>query len=506
MLERNSMKKNHVFFLIFACSSFFVTAQITSPIQNNIKSLNIPYPINLKTVHNKSATCIDSIRYPQSKLTGIAETGPLTNDITKQTGISQAYHFVGSGLIHGIGAYLLLDFDGIPNNTTPIQAKIKIYNIDGQNYPTTVIDSAMVQVVDAGFQEQTLMFSSPITVTDSFAVALEMGAFNATTDTIYYTTNVCGWNGSICATADGNGENLSCVLSPAFTSANGSQWFNNNIEVFGWDIDMLMYPIFEQTTTASYTSDLDSVCLGSPVKFTNTSTTNYNHMFNTQSTRFLFNLGDASTYNLDTNYRYTYAAAGIYNTNLIVTSYGYTNNCADSTTLNITVLDTSTANFGFVNMGGGIFQFSDSSTNASTYSWDFGDGSPVNTTQNPTHTYTTGGSYQVCLTVTNTNSCNTNTFCDSTTFTVGINETDNPQKVNIYPIPAQKYFNIDVSKNYIGGEITLSDIVGKEIKTVIIENNTHLKIPTSDMLNGIYFLSIEVNAERVFTKRIIINH
>jgi len=499
------MKKSYLLFLLSIFSSLFVVAQIGYPIQNNIKSLSVPNPVHLKSVNNKTATCIDSIRYPQSKLTGIAEISSLTNNITQQTGISQAYHFVGNGTIYGIGIYALLDFDGVPNNTTPIQAKIKIYNIDGQNYPTTLIDSAMVQVVDVGFKEQTLMFSSPITVTDSFAVALEMGTFNATTDTIYYTTNVCGWNGSTCVTADGNGENLSCILSPAYISANGSHWFNDNLELL-WDIDMLMYPIFEQTTISSYVSDLDSVCLGSPVKFTNTSTAYYNRMFNIQSTRFLFNLGDASTYNLDTNYRYTYAAAGIYNTNLVVTSYGYSRNCTDSSALNITVLDTSKAKFGFTDMGGGTFQFLDSSANANTYAWNFGDGVGTSNIANPSYTYSSVGNYNVCLTVTNTNSCNTNTFCDSTTFTVGISENNNTQKVNIYPIPAKKYFNIDVPNNYIGGKIILSDIVGKELKTVIIGNNTHLKIPTSDILNGIYFVSIEVNTEKIYTKRIIINH
>lgn len=36
----------------------------------------------------------------------------------------------------------------------------------------------------------------------------------------------------------------------------------------------------------------------------------------------------------------------------------------------------------------------------STWSWDFGDGSSLGTTQNPTHIYTTAGIYQVVLTAT----------------------------------------------------------------------------------------------------------
>ena len=36
-----------------------------------------------------------------------------------------------------------------------------------------------------------------------------------------------------------------------------------------------------------------------------------------------------------------------------------------------------------------------------TYSWNFGDGSPVNTTANPSHIYTTNGTYTATLTVSN---------------------------------------------------------------------------------------------------------
>ncbi|MBL0096005.1 MAG: PKD domain-containing protein [Bacteroidetes bacterium] len=46
--------------------------------------------------------------------------------------------------------------------------------------------------------------------------------------------------------------------------------------------------------------------------------------------------------------------------------------------------------------------FSDNSQNAASYSWDFGDGSPLDNSQNPSHTYSTFGLYTVCLTITDT--------------------------------------------------------------------------------------------------------
>lgn len=50
----------------------------------------------------------------------------------------------------------------------------------------------------------------------------------------------------------------------------------------------------------------------------------------------------------------------------------------------------------------GVVDFTDESVNLPTgWSWDFGDGSPASTDQNPTHTYTAIGLYSVTLTATN---------------------------------------------------------------------------------------------------------
>lgn len=47
---------------------------------------------------------------------------------------------------------------------------------------------------------------------------------------------------------------------------------------------------------------------------------------------------------------------------------------------------------------GSDFTFQDQTANATGWSWDFGDGSPIDNTQSPTHTYATAGMYVVCLT------------------------------------------------------------------------------------------------------------
>ncbi len=59
----------------------------------------------------------------------------------------------------------------------------------------------------------------------------------------------------------------------------------------------------------------------------------------------------------------------------------------------------------------GIINFTDLSTNIPTsWKWDFGDGSPIVTSQNPSHTYAVGGTYNVELVACNAFGCDSITF------------------------------------------------------------------------------------------------
>jgi PKD repeat protein len=52
----------------------------------------------------------------------------------------------------------------------------------------------------------------------------------------------------------------------------------------------------------------------------------------------------------------------------------------------------------------------------SSITWNFGDGSPTDTTFYPIHTYTTVGTYNVCLNVVSNSGCNTNTCSNVTVY------------------------------------------------------------------------------------------
>lgn len=113
-----------------------------------------------------------------------------------------------------------------------------------------------------------------------------------------------------------------------------------------------------------------------------------------------FGIGPAATH--------TYAAAGVFNVTLTVTDDGGLTNSAGTTAAiapvpNVPpVADPDGPYPGTVGVavqfeGSGSF---DNDGTIVAYDWDFGDGSPLGTGVNPTHTYTVGGTFIVTLTVT----------------------------------------------------------------------------------------------------------
>ncbi len=125
------------------------------------------------------------------------------------------------------------------------------------------------------------------------------------------------------------------------------------------------------------------------VTFTNSST---------NATSYAWDFGDNGT-STDKDPQHTYTAGGVYTVQLIATGAGGSNSI--SKTVNIQNTSGPTADFTF--SGGGcqapcIVSFTDASTGATSWNWDFGDGQ-TSTQQNPTHTFTNGVSFNVQLTV-----------------------------------------------------------------------------------------------------------
>jgi gliding motility-associated-like protein len=139
----------------------------------------------------------------------------------------------------------------------------------------------------------------------------------------------------------------------------------------------------------------DSICQGANLAILNTSTP-------TPGTSF-WTFGDGS-FSVQTNPSKIYNTPGIYAIKLVA-DFGA---CKDSTTKNITVLAKPTVSFA-ANATSSCaapftVDFNSITSNATSYSWSFGDGG-TSILPNPSHTYNTAGEYDVSVTVTNALGC-----------------------------------------------------------------------------------------------------
>ena len=155
------------------------------------------------------------------------------------------------------------------------------------------------------------------------------------------------------------------------------------------------------------------ICIGSTITLNSTST-------NATSIQWILPNGTSSTNN---PFSYTPLNIGTFDIKLYAFNSS-TCNKKDSIIRTIQVSDTIhtsfSANTANVCNTGGV-QFTNSSTNATSYVWNFGDGQ-TSTDVSPTHAYASSGTYNVSLIATNSNMCNSpDTFNLSITVPATVN-------------------------------------------------------------------------------------
>lgn len=157
-------------------------------------------------------------------------------------------------------------------------------------------------------------------------------------------------------------------------------------------------------------------CLNKPTNFTDLSSVTSGSI-----TSWNWDFGDFSPINTSQNPAYTFATFGIYSINFSVTA---SNGCSSVVTKTVGVYALPVAAFTTTNACiNSLTQFTDASTTGAgstiqSWVWAFGDGSPVNTLQNPNHTYALVGAYSPTLVVTSNFGCKDTT---STNLNIYIN-------------------------------------------------------------------------------------
>ncbi|HTF03013.1 MAG TPA: PKD domain-containing protein, partial [Bacteroidia bacterium] len=140
---------------------------------------------------------------------------------------------------------------------------------------------------------------------------------------------------------------------------------------------------------------------------------------------------------------------------------------------------------------GSTVTFTNTSTNATSYLWNFGD-TQMSTLMSPAHTYASNGTYTVTLIV--TNSCGSDTITSVVMIDVGINDPAVMQGVNVYPNPSSDVFNVNFGMA-IGGNVTIElfDVQGKLLQSQNSENVVAGSVMTLNVANyesGMYLMRI----------------
>lgn len=182
----------------------------------------------------------------------------------------------------------------------------------------------------------------------------------------------------------------------------------------------------------------------------------------------------------------TVSAAGTYN--VTTTNANACNGVGQSDDVTIVVTPQPTATAGVPSINGTIVTFTNSSSDATSYSWDFGDFSTSSATA-PTHAYAANGSYTVTLTAINGNCSDDTTF--TVNITVGLEELSIANNVIVFPNPLsdEATLSFELAQPAML-EVYILNSNGQVVQSIAkgeMEQGTHnLKIDATMLAQGLY--------------------
>ncbi len=143
----------------------------------------------------------------------------------------------------------------------------------------------------------------------------------------------------------------------------------------------------------------------------------------------------------------------------------------------------------------GTVTFTDSSTDAESWMWDFGNGE-TSDEQNPTVTFMESGDYTICLTVTNEGG--TDEICNEISVVVENTSVGNliSAGMEVYPNPADQVLNLNFELDKTDQlSIEVTDLSGKVLNQVanglFIQGQHQIEIPLDNLSSGLYLVEIE---------------
>lgn len=464
--------------------------------------VNVTIPLPEKSIEltdhlkgTKTATCgEDTVQYTINKATGLSAI--TINNATSAQAVSQYFDAPQPLTLSGVEfyAYKIDATGGITQNVN-----LEIYTAGLDSMPTGTALASVAVAVDTTFGGGALAVLSkvgnfaPITVSAPYVIVLSNASPNGIG--LIFNSYTAG---------DGGME----WLASANLFGTWTRSYGVNIGTTVFDADALFQPFVTTNLTAAFTADDACFESGLTEVFTNNSSPIIgNRMYSVaeflglQELSYTWNYGDGSAEENLIDGMHTYASAGAYDVVLTDSLFGWANTCITDTTVTLGEFPTADWSFAATELDVAFTDMS-VSTSAATYVWDFGDGN-TSTSQNPSNTYASDGTYTVCLIV--TNDCGADTTCNTVTVaggsSSGIAENTNAMKVSPNPSNASLVVNSSATMK----NLRLIGLTGKEVYRTEI-NAMISTINVSELANGQYLLNVEFEDGSTSNTRIQVQH
>ena len=285
----------------------------------------------------------------------------------------------------------------------------------------------------------------------------------------------------------------------SFTSSGNSITFrftsDNRTTDSGWEAEWNCTPPGPSIPTASFTTSSTTICYGDSIQLVNTSVDadTYNWVIP----------GASPTTSSQTDPWVLFATSGSYSIELIASGAGGSDTLMQ--TVNVTVLPNPAASFtenaDTLFVPSATLYLTNTSTDASTYYWDFGDGSS-STDVNPWHNYSTPGQYTVLLVAYSSSCGNDSAFLTVEVFSAADIHEEQIVDFQISPNPTIGETSITLKSSYSGhSELILTDTEGRIIRVKPLQlqpgKNTFLiDFNELGLAAGNYFLRLSTNSSQ----------
>lgn len=377
------------------------------------------------------------------------------------------------------------------NSTTPSGAAITSWqwsfgdggSSNAQNpshtYNQTNTFDVTLAVVDANGCSRSTTQTSFVSVVDPPSASFTAtNTSNCNVPHTVFFTNTTPNTGALSFLWDFGDTSTSNAFSPAHTYTSSGIY---TVSLTVTDINTGCSDVFTSTSLVDLTSklafshNLNQGCGPTAISFSdNTPGTTSNWIWD-------FGNGDSSFVQ---NPTYTYTTPGCYMVSFTATDQdGCISTITDTNCINIydipTVSYVSSGNLQGCSLPH-TMSFNGGSSNAILYVWDFGDGT-VDSTQNPTHTYTSYGTFPVTLTVTSPDGCTNSITTDTivlqpiiANFSTGSVQGCTPLTVNftdlstsLFPINSWEWSVGDSTSSVPNPSVTLTDTGTHNVQLIV---------------------------------------